>query len=190
MCGWTNGELANMTYRWLSRFLPVQGVMSLVLVCTAWMQQANAAAVKDPAGWRINVPNGYRQDFEDGGQTLVLTPANPDQFLLRFTYHSLKEYVKERPKVGREFIEHLARKKGLKTFTVDGNGGVAYMEPPVVTEQDGGRVQETAGGLGLDDAYVTFTVVIDEAWLSDPVVKELLKSGIQVLLGRIRSGPG
>jgi len=172
----------------MRRFLPVRGVMSLVLVCTAWMQQAQAA-VKEPAGWRMNVPNGYRQEFEDEGQTLVLTPANPEQFLMRFTYHSLKAYVKERPRVGREFIEHLALKKGLKTFPVDGNGGVAYMEPPIISEQDGGRMQESAGGLGLDDAYVTFTVVIDESSLSDPVVKELLQSGIRVLLGRIRSAP-
>jgi len=172
----------------MSRFLAARGVISLVLACTAWMQQAEAS-VKDPAGWRMNVPNGYRQEFEDEGQTLVLTPSNPEQFLMRFTYHSLKEYVKERPKVGREFIEHLAGKKGVKTFAVDGNGGVAYMEPPVVSEEDGARVQETAGGLGLDDAYVTFTVVIDEAALTDPVVKELLQSGIQVLLGRIRSAP-
>jgi hypothetical protein len=175
-----------MTCRWLSRFFPVRRVMSLVLACTAWMPQAQAAD-KDPAGWRMNVPNGYRQDVEDEGQTLVLTPANPDQFLMRFTFHSLKDYVKERPKVGREFIEHLAGKKGLKTFAVDGNGGVAYLEPPVVSEVDGGRVQETAGGLGLDDAYVTFTIVIDEGALADPVVKELMRSGIQVLLGRIRS---
>ena len=51
-------------------------------------------------------------------------------------------------------------------------------------------MQESAGGLGLDDAYVTFTVVIDEASMSDPAVKELLRSGIQVLLGRIHSAPG
>ena len=65
----------------------------------------------------------------------------------RMLHRALKEYVKERPKVGREFIEHLARKKGLKTFPVDGNGGVAYMEPPIVTEQDGGRVQETPSSI-------------------------------------------
>ncbi|KQV90423.1 hypothetical protein ASC87_28140 [Rhizobacter sp. Root1221] len=181
--------MAKMMDRWLSRFLRVRRMMSLVLACTAWMPQAQAAD-KESAGWRMNVPNGYRQAYEDEGQTLVLTPANPEQFLVRFTYHSLKDYVKERPKVGREFIEHLAGKKGLKTFAVEGNGGVAYLEPPVVSEQDGGRVQETAGGLGLDDAYVTFTVVIDEAAMSDPAVKELLRSGIQVLLGRIHSAPG
>ena len=59
----------------------------------------------------------------------------------------------------------------------------------MTTEQDGGRVQETSGSLGLDDAYVTFTVVIDQAALSDPVVQELLRSGLQVWLGRIRSRP-
>ena len=176
-----------MIVRWWNRWLPVRRVMSLVLACTAWMPQAQAGE-KDPTGWRMNVPNGYRQALEDGGQTLVLTPANPDQFLIRFTFHSLAPYVKERPRVGREFIEHLAAKKGLKTFEVAGNGGVAYLEPAAVSEVDGGRVQETAGGLGLDDAYVTFTLVVDEAALADPVVKELLQAGLPVLLGRVRSG--
>lgn len=169
--------------RWIRR------LASVLFATATWVSQAPAAERAPDAGWKMNVPSGYKQEFEDGGRTLVLTPPNPEQFLLRFTYHSLKAYVKERPGVGREFIEHLAAKKGLKTFEVDGNGGVAYLEPPVVSEQDGGRVQETVGGLGLDDAYVTFTVVIDEAWKSDPAVQELLRSGVQVLLGRIRSAP-
>lgn len=175
-----------MVYDMLGRWLPVRRVVSLVLACMAWAPHVQAAE-REPAGWKMSVPDGYRQELEDDGRTLVLSPANPEQYLLRFTYHPLAEYVKERPRVGREFIEHLARKKGLKTFPVDGNGGVAYLEPPVVVEQDGARAQETAGGLGLDDAYVTFTVVIDEAAMTDPVVRELLQSGIHVLLGRIRS---
>lgn len=165
----------------------IRRLASVFFAAMTWASHASAAERDPDADWKMNVPNGYRQTYEDEGRTLVLTPANPEQFLIRFTYHSLKAYVKERPKVGREFIEHLAAKKGLKTFPVDGNGGVAYVEPPVVTEQDGGRVQETAGSLGLDDAYVTFTVVIDEAALSDPAVKELLQSGLPVLLGRIRN---
>lgn len=175
-----------MVCKVLSRWLPVRRLVSLVLACMAWAPHVQAAE-REPAGWKMSVPNGYRQEVEDDGRTLVLSPAKPEQYLLRFTYHSLAEYVKERPKVGRDFIEHLARKKGLTTFAVDGNGGVAYLEAPVLVEQDGARAQETAGGLGLDDAYVTFTVVIDEAALTDPVVRELLRSGIQVLLGRIRS---
>ena len=170
--------------RWIRR------LASVFFAAMTWVSHASAAERDADADWKMNVPNGYRQSFEDEGRTLVLTPANPDQFLIRFTYHSLKAYVKERPKVGREFIEHLAAKKGLKTFPVDGNGGVAYVEPSVISEQDGGRVQETAGSLGLDDAYVTFTVVIDEAAMADPAVKELLQSGLPVLLGRIRSTQG
>jgi hypothetical protein len=162
-------------------------LLSLFLAAMAWVSQAPAADRVGGAGWTMNVPEGYRHTYEDDGQTLVLTPADPDAYLLRFTYHSLKAYVKERPKVGREFITHLAAKKGLPTFAVAGNDGVAYLEPPVVTEQDGGHVQERAGGLGLDDAYVTFTVVVDEAAMSEPVVQELLRVGLQVLLGRIRS---
>ena len=160
---------------------------------TCFLQPAAAAATAERlggAGWTMNVPDGYAHAYEDEGRTIVLTPPSPERFLLRFTYHSLKDYVGERPRVGREFIEHLAAKKRLTTFSVDGNGGVAYVEPPVVTEQDGGRIQESAGSLGLDDAYVTFTVVVDQAALTDPVVQELLRSGLPVLLGRIRSLDG
>jgi hypothetical protein len=121
-------------------------LLSLFLAAMAWVSQAPAADRVGGAGWTMNVPEGYRHTYEDDGQTLVLTPADPDAYLLRFTYHSLKAYVKERPKVGREFITHLAAKKGLPTFAVAGNDGVAYLEPPVVTEQDGGHVQERAGG--------------------------------------------
>jgi hypothetical protein len=162
-------------------------LLSLFLALAAWVTELPAAERVGGAGWTMNVPDGYRHVYEDDGQTLVLTPSDPDAYLLRFTYHSLKAYVKERPKVGREFIAHLAAKKGLATFPVDGNGGVAYLEPPVVTEQDGGHVQERVGGLGLDDAYVTFTVVIDEAALSEPAVQDLLRAGLNALLGRIRS---
>ena len=171
------------------RFRGLRRLLSFWLAAMTWMSAASAADRETGAGWSMNVPDGYRQAYEDGGLTLVLTPPNPDQFLIRFTYHSLKDYVKERPGVGREFIRHLAAKKGFATFPVDGNGGIAYLEPAVTTEQDGGRVQEIAGNLGLDDAYVTFTVVIDQAALSDPVVQELQRSGLQVLLGRIRSRP-
>lgn len=161
---------------------------SLCLTGLVWRSSAQAAPAPATAPtWSMNVPKGYQKEYEDDGNTLVLTPANPEQFQIRFTYASLKAYVKERPKVGREFIVHLARKKGLPTFTVDGNGGVAYVEAPVTSPLGALRVQETSGGLGLDDAYVTFTVSIDEAALGDPVVKELLASGLPILLGRIRS---
>lgn len=157
----------------------------------AWSSPTPAAeprAGRDAdAAWTMNVPDGYRQSREDNGHTLVLSPPSPEKFVLRFTFHSLADYVAERPRVGREFIAHLAAKKNLKTFEVPGNGGLAYVEPPVVSEQDGGRVHETEGSLGLDDAYVTFTVMVDEASRDDPVVQELLRSGLQVLLGRIRS---
>jgi hypothetical protein len=179
-----------MSMGWICRWMPVRRLASLVFACMAWTSQVQAADRTAPTSWSMNVPNGYRQAFEDDGNTIVLTPANPEQFMLRFTYHSLKAYVKERPRVGREFIEHLARKKALPTFPVDGNGGVAYLEPAIVTEQEGARVHESAGGLGLDDAYVTFTIAVDDAHRSDPVVQELMRSGIRVLLGRIRSAPG
>ena len=65
-----------------------------------------------------------------------------------------------------------------------------FSDAPVVSEQEGVRVHESAGGLGLDDAYVTFTIAVDDAHRSDPVVQELMRSGIRVLLGRIRSTPG
>ena len=177
-----------MSMGWMCRWMPVRRVASVVFACMAWSSQVQASERVGPT-WSMNVPNGYRQAFEDDGNTLVLTPANPEQFMLRFTYHSLQAYVKERPKVGRQINEQQARKKALPTFAVQGNGGVAYVEPPVVSEQDGVRVLETAGGLGLDVAYVTFSLAIDEAHQYDPVVRELLRSGLQVLLGRIRSAP-
>jgi hypothetical protein len=65
---------------------------------------------------------------------------------------------------------------------------VAFIDFSQVSEIDGTQVQQIHGLMGLDDAYVTFTVAMPEADAATPAGREAMDGGFKLILGRIRSG--
>lgn len=137
---------------------------------------------------QADVPPGYTHRFEEGGNTLVVSPVAAPQTEMRFSFNSLRGHVKQHPTIGKDFVRDSSRKKGRRSFELPGNGGVAFVDFSQVSDIDGTQVQQTHGLMGLDDAYVTFTVAMPEADAATPAGREALDSGLRLLLGRIRSG--
>jgi len=136
---------------------------------------------------QADIPAEYRHFLEEQGKTLVVSPAKGPRIEMRFTFNSLRSYVKQRPTVGKDFVIDSSKKKGRRTFEVPENGGVGFVDFSQVGEYDGEKVQETHGIMGLDDGYVTFTVSIPEAEAASPAAKQALESDFKLILGRIRS---
>lgn len=136
---------------------------------------------------QADIPAQYKHYLEQQGQTLVVSPANGPRIEMRFTFNSLRSYVKLRPTVGKDFVLDSSKKKGRRTFEVPENGGVGFVDFSQVGEYDGEKVQETHGIMGLDDGYVTFTVSIPEAQAASPAARQALDSDFKLILGRIRS---
>ena len=137
---------------------------------------------------QVDVPKEYEHFFEERGKTLVLLPKTQRKVEVRMTFNSLREYVRQRPSIGKDFIQDAARKKGKAIFPVEQNGAIAFVDftEPRIT-QSGERLQNTHGMMGLDDGYVTFTVTATEENANSEFVRRLLADGIKELLGRIRS---
>ena len=138
---------------------------------------------------QADVPKDYDHFFEERGKTLVLLPQGQKKVEVRFTYNSLRDYLRQRPSIGKDFVQDAARKKGKQIFPIEQNGGIAFVDftEPRVTS-GGERLQSTHGIMGLDDGYVTFTVTTTEENASSEFVRRLLSDGIKELLRRISSG--
>ncbi|HVE53799.1 MAG TPA: hypothetical protein VNB23_10510, partial [Ramlibacter sp.] len=104
----------------------------------------------------------------------------------RFTFNSFREYVKQRPTIGKDFVQDAARQKGKEIFPVPGNSGVAFLDVNESRVAGGERIRSTHGMMGLNSGFVTFTITTTEALADSEYVKQLLAVGIKDLLGRIR----
>ncbi len=161
--------------------------LSLILFfCIATFAQAEVLVVGDGIA-QIDLPVGYRHYFEDGKQTLLVVAPGPQKMDFRFTFNSFRQYVKQRPTIGKDFVQDTAKKKGKPVFILDGNGGIAFVDYSKKSKIGEDRVQETFGMMGLDDGYVTFTITIEEDKLASDSAKEFLATGFKTLLSRIRS---
>ena len=136
---------------------------------------------------QADIPTGYEHYFEEQRTTLVVSPVGSPKIEVRFTFNSLRPYVKQRPTIGKDFVLDAAKKKDKVTFRVPENGGIAFVDFTKTSTYGSERVQETHGIMGLDDGYVTFTISVEESQLSSAHAKQLLESGFKSLLGRIRS---
>lgn len=137
---------------------------------------------------QADLPPGYTHRLEERGSTLVVSPVAAPQIEMRFSFNSLRGHVKQHPGIGKDFVRDSSKKKGRRSFELPGNGGVAFIDFSQVSQIDGTQVQQTHGLMGLDDAYVTFTVAMPEADAATPAGREALDSGFKLILGRIRSG--
>jgi hypothetical protein len=137
---------------------------------------------------KVDIPPGHEHYFEDQRKTPVVVPAGATKVEMRFTFHSLRAYVKQRPAIGKEFVLDFSKKKGKPTFVLAENGGVGFVDFTQTSEYRGDKVQETHGTMGLDDGYVTFTISIAETVSTTPAAKQALESGFKRVLARIRSG--
>lgn len=136
---------------------------------------------------QFDVPNGYRYGFEDGRRTLSLSPAAPHHIEIRLTFNSMREYVSQRPTIGRDFVRDAAAKKGKELFDVPGNGGVAFVDYSESRQAGPDRIRSTHGMLGLNDGYVTFSVTAEERNFDSSTMKELFARGLKELLGKVKS---
>lgn len=136
---------------------------------------------------QFEVPNGYRYGFEDGRRTLSLSPKAPHHIEIRFTFNSMREYIRQRPTIGKEFVRDAAAKKGKELFDVPGNGGIAFVDfsESRIAGQD--RIRSTHGMMGLSDGYVTFSVTSEEKYFDSPTMKEVFAQGLKELLGKVKS---
>ena len=135
---------------------------------------------------KADIPAGYEYYFEEQRRTLVLVPSGFKDAEIRITFNSLREYLTQKPDVGREFVKHAASKREKRLFEVPGNGGVAFVDFTQTNTHAGRKVEDTHGMMGLRDGYVTFTVSIAQEKASSEPAKALLSSGIRTLLASIR----
>ena len=84
-------------------------------------------------------------------------------------------------------MQDTAKKKGKPIFTLDGNSGIGFVDYSKKSKIGEDQVQETFGMMGLDDAYVTFTITVEEDKMASDSAKEFLATGFKFLLSRIRS---
>ena len=132
----------------------------------------------DRQGAQFEVPKGYKYEFEDGQRTLSLTPEAPHHIEIRLTFNSMREYVSQRPTIGKDFVRDAAAKKGKKLFDVPGNGGVAFVDYSESWQAGPDRIRSTHGMMGLSDGYVTFSVTAEEAQFESPTMKEVFVRGL------------
>lgn len=136
---------------------------------------------------QFDVPKNYRYGFEDGRRTLSMSPEAPHHIEIRFTFNSMREYVRQRPNVGKEFVRDAAKKKGKEVFNIPGNGGVAFIDYSESRQAGADRLHETHGMMGLSDGYLTFTVTAEEKNADSPTMKSIFVRGLAELLGRVKS---
>ena len=135
---------------------------------------------------QADVPTGYEHNFEDKRRTLVLLPISQKKMEIRFTANSLREYVKQRPMIGRDIVQDAASKKGKEAFQIAENGGIAFIDFTESRVINGENTQSTHGMMGLNDVYVTFTVTVADEISGSEAVRTMLATGIKSLLGRIK----
>ncbi|MGE0333594.1 MAG: hypothetical protein AB7P37_23200 [Ramlibacter sp.] len=136
---------------------------------------------------QFDVPKGYRYGFEDGRRTLSLSPEAPHHIEIRFTFNTMREYVSQRPTIGKDFVRDAAAKKGKEVFDVPGNGGVAFVDYSETRQAGPDRIRSTHGMMGLSDGYVTFSVTTEETNFDSPTMKEVFARGLKELLGKVKS---
>jgi hypothetical protein len=137
---------------------------------------------------QADLPTGYEHYFEEQRKTLVLSPiGSAVKIEIRFTFNSLRPYVKQRPTIGKDFVGDMSKKKNKTTFQVPENGGIGFVDFSETRTYESERFQQTHGMMGLDDGYVTFTISIPESALSTAQAKRMLDEEFKALLGRIRS---
>lgn len=136
---------------------------------------------------QFEVPKGFRYGFEDGRRTISLSPEAPHHIEIRFTFNSMREYVGQRPTIGKDFVRDAAAKKGKVLFDVPGNGGVAFVDYTESSQAGPDRIRSTHGMMGLSDGYVTFTVTSEEKHFGSPAMKEIFAQGLRYLLGKVKS---
>jgi hypothetical protein len=186
VCKPTNGSAK-------SRYAPRSAMGRLLLNLLLLLSSSAYAEIVMLAGGagQIDLPPGYRYFLEDGQTTLVVLPRNLKKAQIRFSFNSLRAYVKQRPRIGRQFVEDTAKKTGKTTFSVPGNEGVAFVDYTTKDSYGNDRVQETFGIMGLDDSYVIFMISIAEDELaSNAAARDLSATGFRQLLSRIRSRGG
>ncbi len=136
---------------------------------------------------QFEVPKGYRYGFEDSRRTLSLSPEAPHHIEIRLTFNSMREYVSQRPTIGKDFVRDAAAKKGKELFEVPGNGGVAFVDYSESRQAGSDRIRSTHGMMGLNDGFVTFSVTAEETHLDSPVMQEVFARGLKELLGKVKS---
>src|ERR1041385_6721409 len=78
---------------------------------------------------QAELPGGYEHYFEEQRKTLVVSPMSTAvKIEVRFTFNSLRPYVKQRPTIGKDFIADSSKKKNKTTFQVPGNGGIGFVD--------------------------------------------------------------
>lgn len=135
----------------------------------------------------FDVPKDHHYEFEEGRQTLSLSLQAPHRVEIRLTFNSLKDYVRQRPTIGKDFIRDSAKKKGKELFDVPGNGGMAFIDFSETRRAGADEIRSTHGMMGLNDAYVTFTVTTEAKNADSPTMKRIFSGGLTELLGRLKS---
>ncbi|RMX05750.1 hypothetical protein D8I35_11305 [Corticibacter populi] len=136
---------------------------------------------------QLEVPKGYRYGFEDGRRTLSLSPEAPHHIEIRLTFNSMKEYVSQRPTIGKDFVRDTAAERGKELFEVPGNGGVAFLDYSESRQAGSDRIRSTHGVMGLSDGYVTFSVTAEEKKFDSSTMKDIFARDLKKLLGKIKS---
>ena len=164
----------------------MRSLLALLLLCCALSTSAQTVMFAGNVA-KADIPAGYEHYFEERRKTLVLVPSGFKDAEIRITFNSLREYLAQKPDVGREFVKHAASKRGKQLFDVPSNGGVAFIDFTQTSVHGARKVEDTHGMMGLRDGYATFTVSIAQEKASSEPAKALLSGGIRTLLASIRS---
>jgi hypothetical protein len=157
----------------------------LMILGSASTASAEVVYFVDRIG-QATVPPGYEHYFEEEGATLVLVPSKIARSETRFTFHSLENEAAQLPTIGKDFVQNAARERNKTTFDVTGNGAIAFIDAVQLVDLGDETGLLTGGVMGLDDAFVVFTIGIPEKLADTPDARELVAEGMKELLGGIR----
>lgn len=159
-------------------------LLSAFVACTPLL------AVADPVRFATNaevtLPAGYAHTFEDAGKTIVVSPKQKDLFEYRLTFHSLVQFLSQRPTIAEDFVRSMAEKKGKTLLSIPDTGLEGFLEAGNPSTVNGERARNMHGVVALREGYTTMTLTVPEKHVNDPTVREFVGGGMATLLATLR----
>ena len=160
----------------------------LVVALLGWLPPAALAdsPVRFAEEAEITLPDGYSHRFEDERKTIVVHPSRQDLFEYRLTFHSLVQYLAQRPRITEEFVSSMAEKKGKQLRTIRGTSHKAFVEAGAPSNVNGETVRNLHGVVAMREGYTTMTLTVPEKYANNPAVREFVAGGMERLLATLR----
>src|SRR5438477_882351 len=152
----------------------------VIAVVLAFSSAVAAAAepIRFAAAAQVTPPDGYTHSFEDDGKTIVLYPKQKDLFQYRLTFHSLVQYLAQRPTVTEDFVSSMAEKKGKKLLPIRGTMHKGFLEAGTPSTVNGELVRNMHGVVAMREGYTTMTLTVPERYANEPTVREFVAGGM------------